>query len=236
MLVIPAVDIRGGRTVCLIQGEVASEVVYGGDPVAWGQRWIAQGARWLHVVDLDGAFAGRPVHLDLLRRICALGVPVQTGGGFRTVEDVDAALMGGAARVILGTAALALAPHLGHVADRVAVSLDVRDGTIAVQGWKEQTPVAAVDLAARLRGYGIRRFIYTDIARDGALRGPNLEALRGFVAAAGVPVIAAGGIASEDDLAAVAETGVEGVIVGRALYEGRIDLASTLTRWSSVPC
>jgi len=236
MLIIPAVDIRGGRTVRLIRGEVTAEVVYQGDPVAWAARWIGQGAPWLHVVDLDGALAGHPVHLDLLRRVCALGVPVQAGGGFRTMADVHAALAAGAARVILGTGALALAPRLGRFADRVAVSLDVREGMIALRGWTEQTAVAAVEVAARLRDDGIRRFIYTDITRDGALNGPNAEALRGFVAGAGVPVIAAGGITVEDDLAELAVIGVEGVVVGRALYEGRLDLAAAIHRWSRVPC
>lgn len=236
MVIIPAVDIRGGRTVRLIHGEVAAEVVYDGDPVAWAQRWIEQGAPWLHVVDLNGALAGQPVHLDVLARICALGVPVQAAGGFRTADDVGAGLAAGASRVILGTAAVALAPRLSRIADRIVVSLDVRDAMIAVRGWTEQTAIAAVEVAARLRADGIRRFIYTDIARDGALRGPNVEALHGFVAATQVPVIAAGGITSEADLAALAAIGVEGVIVGRALYEGRIDLAAVINRWSRVSC
>lgn len=236
MLVIPAIDIRGGSTVRLLQGDGGRALVYGDDPLAWARRWAGGGAQWLHVVDLDGAFAGRPVHLDLIRQICACGVPVQAGGGFRTVESIEAALGAGAARVVVGTAARDLGTALRWLGDRVAVSLDVRDGRVALRGWTEQTAMDAAALASELRALGATRFIYTDIARDGMLAGPDVGAVRAFVDAAGVPVIVAGGIASEADLTAVAGTRVEGVIVGRALYEGRIDLASAVRRWSVVPC
>jgi phosphoribosylformimino-5-aminoimidazole carboxamide ribotide isomerase len=230
MLIIPAIDIRGGQAVRLLQGDDARAIAYAGHPVAWAERWVTLGARWLHVVDLDGAFAGRRADVDLLRAICSCGVPVQTGGGFRTPEDIEEALAVGAARVIVGTAAADLAGELGRFGERVAVSLDVRDGKVALRGWTEQTGVDAVELAADLRSKGIRRFIYTDISRDGMLTGPNVAALRSFVQAAGAPVMAAGGIASTDDLVALSGTGVEGAIVGRALYEGRIDLASVVDR------
>lgn len=168
------------------------------------------------------------MHLDLLRAICSCGVPVQSGGGFRTPEDINAALAAGAARVIIGTAAVDLAAELGRLGERVAVSLDVRHGKVALRGWTEQTAIDAVELAADLRSKGIRRFIYTDISRDGMLTGPNVAAVRSFVQAAGTPVIAAGGIASTEDLVTLSSTGVEGAIVGRALYEGQIDLASVV--------
>ncbi len=236
MLVIPAIDIRSGSAVRLLQGDGSRTLVYGDDPLAWARRWVSLGAELLHVVDLDGAFAGRPVHLELVRQICACGVPVQAGGGFRTMESIEAALEAGVARVVVGTAARDLGSAFQRLGDRVAVSLDVRGGRVALRGWTEQTTMNAVALAADLRAHGVTRFIYTDIARDGMLVGPDVEAMRAFVNAAGVSVIAAGGIASDADLAAVAGTGVEGVIVGRALYEGRIDLASAVRRWSVVPC
>jgi len=228
MLIIPAIDIRGGKAVRLLQGDGARAIAYDDSPVVWAERWVALGARWLHVVDLDGVLAGRPVHLDLLRAICSCGVPVQSGGGFRTPEDINAALAAGAARVIIGTAAVDLAAELGRLGERVAVSLDVRHGKVALRGWTEQTAIDAVELAADLRSKGIRRFIYTDISRDGMLTGPNVAAVRSFVQAAGTPVIAAGGIASTEDLVTLSCTGVEGAIVGRALYEGQIDLASVV--------
>jgi len=234
--VIPAIDIRGGSTVRLLQGDVGRPLIYDDTPLASARRWVGLGAPWLHVVDLDGAFAGRPVHLDLIRDICGCGVPVQAGGGFRTVESIEAALGAGVARVVVGTAARNLGPALRDFGDRVAVSVDVRGDRVAVRGWTEQTAVDATELAAGLRAEGVTRFIYTEIGRDGMLAGPDVVAIRAFVAAAGVPVIAAGGIASEADLAAVAGAGVEGVIVGRALYEGRLDLAAAIRRWSIVQC
>lgn len=236
MLVIPAVDILGGRTVRLVRGNAARRVDYGDDPVGWARRWVEMGAIWVHVVDLDGAFTGRPAHLGLLREICGLGAWVQTGGGFRTMDDLDAAFSAGAARVIVSTAAAELAPMVAPLGDRVAVSIDVWHGSVALQGWRRQTGMGAGALAARLRAQGIRRFIYTDIGRDGALSGPDVEALRCFVISAGVPVIAAGGVASEEDLEALAQTGVEGVIVGRALYEGRVHLGRILERWRPPAC
>ncbi|MDQ7842195.1 MAG: 1-(5-phosphoribosyl)-5-[(5-phosphoribosylamino)methylideneamino]imidazole-4-carboxamide isomerase [Armatimonadota bacterium] len=236
MLVIPAIDIRKGRAVRLVQGDASRRLDYGDDPVAWAGRWVASGAPWLHVVDLDGAFAGRPVHLDLLQEICRLGARVQTGGGFRTMDDIEAAFAAGAARVVVGTAAVRLAPRLAALGERVAVSIDVRQGKVALRGWRRQTDTDAAALAAHLRARGIRRFVYTEIARDGALSGPDVEALRRFVSTAGAPVIAAGGVASEEDLEAVARTGVEGVIVGRALYEERIHLDRALGRWGVPAC
>lgn len=237
MLVIPAIDIRNGRCVRLLQGDVKRELVYDDDPVEVARRWIGMGARWLHVVDLDGAFAGRPVRLDLLRAIAASGVPVQAGGGFRTIEDIDAGLAAGAARIIIGTAAASLGSRVGRRdGERVAVSLDVRGGRIAVKGWTVQRNQDAVSVAKDLTAQGIGRFIYTEITRDGMLAGPDLRGLRSFVRAIDAPVIAAGGVASLADIEALDRIGVEGVIVGRALYEGRIDLVAATTRWSASPC
>lgn len=236
MVVIPAIDIRAGRVARLVRGDRARAVVYADTPLAWAKRWVAAGARWLHVVDLDGASVGRPVHVDVLRRICALGVPVQVGGGYRTPEDIERGLAAGAARIVVGTAALDAPDGLGGFGDRVVVSVDARGGKVAVEGWTRQTATDAAAVARDLRARGVHRFIFTDIARDGTLAGPNVAALRAFIAAAGAPVIAAGGVASADDLAAVRAAGAEGAIVGRALYEGRLELAAVARRWSRRPC
>lgn len=231
MIVIPAIDIRGGRCVRLIQGDAQRERVYADDPVQVAREWTLQGARWLHVVDLDGAFAGRPVHLDLLRAITAsTDVPVQAGGGFRTLEDIEAGLDAGAARVVLGTAALGLAEEANRrFGERVAAAVDVKDGRVAAEGWVTFQDSDPATWGRALAARGIRRFIYTDIARDGMLAGPDVAGVAAFIAAMGVPVIASGGVASPEDVRNLERVGVEGVIVGRALYEGGIDLKEAST-------
>lgn len=228
MLVIPAIDLRHGRCVRLIQGDAGRVITYADDPVPVAVRWVQRGARWLHVVDLDGALAGRPAQLDVVRAIVQqAGVPVQLGGGFRTADDIEAGLAAGAARVIVGTAALQLGDELcGKYGERVAVAVDVKTGRVAVKGWTEVGDLDPITLGRRLAARGISRFVYTDVARDGMLGGPNLAAVRAFMESVGVPVIAAGGIACNDDIRALARLGVEAVIVGRALYEGRVDLSS----------
>ncbi|MDQ7820910.1 MAG: 1-(5-phosphoribosyl)-5-[(5-phosphoribosylamino)methylideneamino]imidazole-4-carboxamide isomerase [Armatimonadota bacterium] len=235
MIVIPAVDLRGGRAVRLVQGNPGRARDYG-DPVEWARRWVDAGARWLHVVDLDGALAGRPAHRDLVARLCGLGVAVQVGGGVRTVEDIAAALAAGASRVVVGTAATRLGEALGRFGPAVAVALDARRRRVALSGWTEQTPLDVVDAARRLREQGAVRFVYTDIGRDGTLSGPNLEVLAELVTCAGVPVVAAGGIATEEDLEAVERAGAEAAIVGRALYDGRLDLRRLTQRWGAGVC
>lgn len=236
MMVIPAIDLRGGRCVRLIQGDRARELLYSDDPVAVAAHWEAQGARWLHVVDLDGAFAGRPVHLELIKAIAAAtSLPVQVGGGFRTASDISAGLDAGASRIIVGTSAPALAAEVARFGDRLAASVDVRDGQVTEQGWTVQTGRDPLTAARTLIKVGFSRLVYTDARRDGTLQGIDAEAVGRFVREVGVPVIAAGGIATETDLAALASTGVEGVIVGRALYEGRIDLR-TVGRFDAAPC
>ncbi len=238
MLIIPSIDIRNGRCVRLVQGDVRQERVYADDLVAVATRWIREGARWLHVVDLDGALAGRPVHLDLLRAIAdTAGVPVQVGGGFRTVEDIEAGLAAGAARVIVGTSAVALSAKLApRYGTRLAVSLDVKEGRVAVKGWTEVTSFDPIALGRTLAAQGVARFILTNVSRDGTLAGPDVDGVRAFTRAVGIPVIAAGGIASHDDVITLATLGVEGVIVGRALYDGRVNLASLLARWGAPAC
>lgn len=228
--VIPAVDLRAGRCVRLVQGDPARERVYSDDPVAVARTWAQRGAPWLHVVDLDGAFAGRPVHRDLIEAIArAVLVPVQAGGGVRTLEDVERLLAAGVARVVLGTAALALAPAVaGRFGERVVAALDVRGGRTMVDGWRAAGD-DPLDLARRLVDAGIRRFIYTAVSRDGTLTGPDVEAVGAFCRTVQVPVLAAGGVGRPADLAALAEAGAAGAIVGRALYEGRVDLMAVGT-------
>lgn len=226
MLIIPAIDIKGGRCVRLLQGDPQRQITYGEDPVAVARKWAGAGAAWLHVVDLDGAFTGRPGNLDLLRRIVKVGVPVQTGGGFRTMADVQAGVAAGAARVVLGTSAAALAgAAVERYGERIVVAVDVRDGVPVTHGWTQPAEWDAVLFARSLVRSGVRRFIYTDVGRDGMLAGPGADRIREFVRAVECPVIAAGGVASTEDLRALEVTGVEGVIVGRALYEGRLALA-----------
>jgi phosphoribosylformimino-5-aminoimidazole carboxamide ribotide isomerase len=236
MIVYPAIDLRGGRCVRLMEGDFARETVYGDDPVAVAQRWEAAGARWIHVVDLDGARAGRPVQAALVADICrAVKIPVQVGGGLRDAAAVATVLAAGAARAVVGTMA-ARAPALCRTICRahpgqVAVGLDARDGRVRVAGWTEGEDQEAVVLAARAAEMGAAAVIYTDIARDGTERGPDVEGTRAVAQAARLPVIASGGIGSLAHLgavAALAADGVAGVIVGRALYTGRVDLSAAL--------
>ena len=233
MEVIPAIDLRGGRCVRLYQGDYARETVFGDDPAAMAQRWQAAGAVRLHVVDLDGAREGRPMNTEAVRRIVeAVAIPVQLGGGLRTLADIAAALEAGVARAIVGTAAIEDEALLEAVCRRhgeaIAVAIDARGGVVAVRGWREATTVEAVALASRVVALGARRLIYTDVLRDGTLRGPNVEATAALVAAVSVPVIASGGVSSLDDLRRLAAIGVEGAIVGQALYTGAIDLAEAI--------
>jgi len=236
VLVLPSVDIRGGRCVRLIQGDADRERVYGGDPVAAALRWQDAGAPWLHVVDLDGAFGGRPANDALIGSlIAALRVPVEVGGGIRDLATIVRYLDAGAARVILGTAAVA-SPELLREAcvrfgDRIAVGLDARAGAVVTEGWVTKGGEAALEAAVRVIAAGAARIIYTDTSRDGMLGGPNLDALEEVLRVAAVPVIASGGVSSADDvrrLRTLEDRGLEGVIVGRALYEGRVRLEDLL--------
>jgi phosphoribosylformimino-5-aminoimidazole carboxamide ribotide isomerase len=230
--VIPAIDLLGARAVRLRQGDPNRSTEVGGDPVEVARRWETEGAAWLHVVDLDGALQGTPEHRDLIGRICrAVRIPVQVGGGLRTLAALRAVFDAGAARAILGTAALA--PHLAARAlaefgDRLAVALDARAGHIAVDGWQRTTGVAVADAARTLADAGATRFIYTDVASDGMLTGPDLSGLRALIHAVPVPVIASGGITTLDDLRSVRAAGAEGAVVGRALYDGRLRLADAV--------
>lgn len=226
MLVVPAIDIRAGHCVRLLQGDPGRQITYSDDPVAVARQWADLGAPWLHVVDLDGAFAGVPANLDLLQRIAGVGVPVQTGGGFRMMADVEAAFAAGAARVILGTTASSLAgPAAARFGEGVAVAVDMHAGVLVTHGWTRSGAHDAVRVVQTLAADGVARFIYTNVARDGMLGGAAVDRVREFVRAVNRPVIAAGGVASAEDLHALRAAGVEAVIVGRALYEGRLSVA-----------
>lgn len=233
MIIYPAIDLRGGRCVRLIEGDFSRETVFDDDPAEAARRWADAGAEWLHVVDLDGAVVGEPVNGEGIRRIRqAVDIPIQLGGGLRLEEHISAAFDHGVDRVILGTAAIR-SPDLVTAAakawpDRVAVGLDARDGRLAAGGWLDQTDALATDVARALQAAGVRHFIFTDISRDGTLAGPNLVALAAMVEAVPVDVIASGGIGQLDDVLHVAAAGAAGVIIGRALYDGRVDLAETI--------
>ena len=236
MTVYPAIDLRGGRCVRLLQGAFERETVYGDDPVAVARGFEAAGARWLHVVDLDGARAGHPVQHELVARICAaVHIPVQLGGGLRDRAAIEAAFATGASRVVVGTTAAHDPDRCGELCaahpGRVVVGLDVRAGQVRVAGWTEAATPDPLVLARRVATLGAAAIVYTDIARDGTERGPDLERTSAIARAAGVPVIASGGIGSLDDVRAVAARaadGVAGMIIGRALYTGAIRLEDAL--------
>ena len=236
MNVYPAIDILDGRAVRLRQGRKEDATVYG-TPVEMAARWSAAGAGWLHVVDLDGAFQGRPVNTGSIREIRAAcpGIRIQVGGGVRDMDAVTRLVDISIDRVILGTAAVErpefLARALERFADRLAVGIDARDQTVRLSGWTAGAGVAAVDLARRLEASGVRLIVYTDISRDGELAGVNVPATRTMLESTGLRVIASGGVAASADVVGLRDLGhprLEGVIIGKALYEGRIDLEETL--------
>jgi len=230
----PAIDLRGGRCVRLLQGDYERETVFGDDPVAMARQFVAAGARRLHIVDLDGAKAGTPVQAALVERIVqAAGVPCQIGGGIRTLETARRYAAAGVARIVVGSIAIEQ-PHLldelaAALPGRIVLGLDARDGRVAVRGWIETSPLTALDVARRHENLPLAALVYTDIATDGTLGGPNLKALSEMVSAVKLPVVASGGIATAADLAQVAALGAAGCIVGRALYDGGLSLTAAAT-------
>lgn len=225
MIIIPAIDIHAGRCVRMAQDGTKPDAVYGNDPVEMARRWSRQGARWLHVIDFEGLFARRPMQLELVAAIAAVGVPVQVGGGFRTLKNLEEGLASGAARVLMDPATLDVAREAGRrFGERVAALLAVKDARVTVDEGPEDASVDPISLGKALAASGIRRIVYTDLTRDGTLAGPDIPALGAFVRAVAVPVIAAGGVTSLADLTALARIGMEAVVVGRALYEGWLDL------------
>lgn len=234
MQVLPAIDVLEGRCVRLAGGDRSRVTIEGGDPADAAARFAAEGARFLHLVDLDGAFAGRPTD-GLVERVVAAagGTPVQAGGGYRTLDTIDGALAAGAARVMVGTAAL-LPTFVREAArrfgDRLVIAVDARDGRVVAEGWTRTSALAASELAAACAEVGARRLLVTSATRDGSLAGPDLDLLGDAIEASGLPVLAAGGIAALEDLDRLRELGCEGAILGSALWSGRISLPEALQR------
>ncbi len=237
MEVIPTIDLRGGHVVRLYQGDFKRETVYSHDPVQMAMRWQQAGAPRIHIVDLDGAKSGTPFNLDAVGRIAvATSVPLQVGGGIRNLEMAQRIAGLGVQRIVFGTTAVS-DPKVVRDACRtlgteaVVVGVDARQGAVAVRGWVESAPITAVELMPEMAALGVARFVYTDIAHDGTLAGPNFRAIETLMEAVSVPLVAAGGITTIDDLERLAALGVEGAIVGRALYTGAIDLCEAVSRF-----
>jgi len=227
--IIPAIDLRNGKCVRLFQGDYAQETIYNTDPLEVALRWQSAGAQRIHIIDLDGAAAGEVVNFKVIETIAnAVLVPTQLGGGIRTLESITRVLKAGVERLILGTIAVEN-PELvkaacAKYADSIIVSIDARDGQVATRGWLKGTSISAIQLARDMAKLGVKRFIYTDITRDGTLSGPNYGSIRQLIEAIRMPVIAAGGVSSLENLRELKRIGVEGAIIGKALYTGDIDL------------
>lgn len=242
MTILPAIDILGGRVVRLRQGRREDVTVYGDDPAAFAVRWRDEGASWLHIVDLDGAFEGAPRNLEAVRRIVtAVRIPCELGGGMRDEPAVQAALDAGIARVIIGSKAAGSLDFVASLVarfggERIAVGIDARDGKVAVRGWTESSDLTALDLARQAVATGAQTIIYTDIATDGMLGGPNVPAMRAMCETTNASVIASGGVSAPADVAALrAIPGIGGAIVGKALYDGRTTLPEMLRAAASSP-
>ena len=236
MIIYPAIDIRGGRCVRLTEGRFDAETVFADDPAKMALKWAGMGAEFLHLVDLDGALAGEGKNVPVIERILqSVNIPVQLGGGIRNLETIEKLLALGVTRLILGSAAVknpqlveeACKKHPGHI----AVGIDAKNGEVAIEGWGKGSGVAATELAKQMATYGVETIIYTDISRDGMLSGVNVEATAALARACGVPIIASGGVASIEDIRrvkAVEADGVQGCIIGKAIYTGAVDLKEAL--------
>lgn len=233
MLIIPAIDIKNGRCVRLTQGDFESEKIYSEDPAAIARQWEEQGAQMLHIVDLDGAKNGNLANLEVIKQIAQeVKIPLQVGGGIRNKEAVETLLSIGVSRVILGTVALENEDELKNIlndfASQVAVALDTKDGKLMKQGWFEDSDKSSITTALKLEDLGVKRFIYTDVVRDGTLTEPNYKEIANLTKNIVVPVIASGGISTIASIKQLKSIGIEGLIVGKALYEGKIDLKEAL--------
>ncbi len=234
MILYPALDLKGGKVVRLRQGDLAQQTVYSDDPPAVAERWIAAGAEWLHVVNLDGAFSLENDNERVVKALVAFGVPIQFGGGLRSIDDVRRAFDLGISRVVLGTLALEqtdsvtlAVDHWG--ADAIAIALDARHGKVTTRGWQQVSDVSPIDFGRQMAAQGARHALYTDVSRDGELTGVNVAATVELAEATGLSVIASGGVTSLGDIVALRESGqIAGAILGTALYEGLIDLAEAI--------
>lgn len=234
MEIIPAIDIQDGKCVRLYQGDFNQATIYSSDPLSMAQRWVDQGATRLHIVDLDGARAGHPRNTDVIETIvAAVSIPVQVGGGLRNEQDIASVLALGVERVILGTVAVRdpglVARAIERFEERIIIGVDARNGWVATAGWTELSETHAVELVNQMVRVGVQRIVYTDIARDGTLTEPNYAATQDLIRPEGPAIIASGGISHTDHLVRLAHIGVEGAIVGRALYTGAIELSAALT-------
>ena len=238
MEIIPAVDIRGGKCVRLYQGDYNQQTVFDDDPVTAALTWYSQGARWLHIVDLDGAAAGKPQNMEVVEEIIKQsGLLIELGGGIRQEEVAEKLLRQGISRIILGSVAIEnrelvkkLCQQFGEA---IVVSLDARDGKIAIHGWQKDTVIEVLQLSREMLNAGVRRFIYTDIKRDGTLTEPSFDMIDRLLAEVNVPVIVAGGISKLEHLRRLVELGVEGAIIGKALYTGDIDLGEAIINFGT---
>lgn len=238
MNIIPAIDIKNGKCVRLSQGKADQETIYSNDPISMAGHWDEQGARIIHVVDLDGAFGGQPVNIEMIKKIIhGSSVDIEVGGGIRNLDTIEAYVNAGAYRVILGTIAQQNPKFVEEACKKfpgkILVGIDARNGYVAVKGWVEVSSQKATDLARSLESQGVAGFIFTDISRDGMLQGPNLESIREFASSTQAPVIASGGVSRLDDitnLLALKHLGITGVIVGKALYDKTIDYHEAVKR------
>lgn len=235
MRIYPAIDIKDGKCVRLFKGRFDDVTVYGDSPAEMAKKWEALGGEFIHVVDLDGALKGHGVNAEKIKEICeSVNVPVQTGGGIRSMADIEAKLASGISRVIIGTKAVSdsefIKEAVAKYGDKIVIGIDAKDGMVAVEGWEKTSDFTAVEFAKKMADLGVKTIVYTDISTDGTLAGPNVEAMREMAAAVDADIIASGGVGSLEDILSLKDTGVEGVIVGKALYTDRVDLNEAIEK------
>lgn len=233
MRIYPAIDIKDGKCVRLLQGRFSDVTVYGDSPADMAVRWASLGGEYLHVVDLDGAVSGCGANEDAIKKICsAVDIPVQTGGGIRTMEDIEHKLSLGISRVIIGTSAVKNPEFVKKAADKykekIVIGIDAKNSYVAVSGWEEISEFTALDFAKKMQSIGVRTIVYTDISTDGTLKGPNIAAMKEMAENTDMDIIASGGVGSIEDIKSLIPTGVEGAIVGRAIYTGNVDLKEAI--------
>ncbi|NLK28476.1 MAG: 1-(5-phosphoribosyl)-5-[(5-phosphoribosylamino)methylideneamino]imidazole-4-carboxamide isomerase [Clostridiales bacterium] len=239
MKLFPAIDIKDGQCVRLRQGNFQDAYVYSNNPLSVAKQWEADGASFIHIVDLDGALVGYSVNDEVIKTIAAqINIPIQVGGGIRTIKDIDNKLALGIDRIIIGTKAVKDPAFIKEAvaifgAERIVIGIDARDGMVAIEGWEKISSYHAVSLAMDMKQYGIKTIVYTDISKDGMLQGPNIDHTREMVEVTGMQIIASGGISSLKDLEMLQEIGAYGAIIGKALYENRIDLKKAVTMFES---
>lgn len=235
MRIYPAIDIKDGQCVRLFKGRFDEVTVYGDSPADMAEKWEKLGGEFIHVVDLDGALKGHGVNAEKIKEICQrVSVPVQTGGGIRTMEDIESKLACGISRVIIGTKAVSDSDFIKNAVskygDKIVIGIDAKDGMVAIEGWEKTSDFTAVEFAKKMESLGVKTIVYTDIATDGTLAGPNVEAMREMASAVSCDIIASGGVGSLDDILSLKDTGVEGVIVGKALYTGKVNLQDAVDK------